>query len=187
MDAFGRIIAVILAVIMITLFPLQYIALNQNTIIDNHVHSETTEFIEEIMLQGYITMDMYNNFLYKLDDSKQLYDVEIIHSKPKQAVDINNINGPSINSKLMKTSFSYASEVKKVNENKANEKKDNEKKAEEQLRIHNLSLKNLSTSNNNIQLLATHTHSSNCYVTDEYVFETTSTCGHTLTQNATTT
>jgi DNA-directed RNA polymerase subunit RPC12/RpoP len=82
MNAFGRVIAGILAGIMIFIFPLQYIASSQEQIIDNHVHSITTEFVDEILLQGFLTKERYLNYINELDNTNRLYDVELIHSKP---------------------------------------------------------------------------------------------------------
>lgn len=81
MDSFGRVVAVILVAILIFLFPLKYLAANQEEMQNSHIHSETVKFADEIILQGYLTTEMYNNYLYELDAADQLYDVEIIHGK----------------------------------------------------------------------------------------------------------
>lgn len=81
MDAFGRGVAIVLTAIVVFLIPIKYIAINQEEALNAHIHSETVEFAEEIMLQGYLTTDMYNKFLNEINVVNQLYDVEIIHGK----------------------------------------------------------------------------------------------------------
>ena len=106
MDAFGRIIAVLLAAILIFVYPLQYLAMNQEIVLDNHVHSETTEFTDEIMLQSYLTLEMYTNYLEQLNVTNQLYDIEFIHSKLIEGYDTGNIGIPPLEEKMLQTAGS---------------------------------------------------------------------------------
>ncbi len=113
MDAFGRIIAIILAVVLIVLFPLQYLAMNQEAVIESHVHSETTEFANDIMLQGNLTVEMYTSFIDKLDATNQLYDIELIHSKPMEGFDTGNIGISPMEEKLEQTSANTTHTIEK--------------------------------------------------------------------------
>lgn len=84
MDAFGRVAAVILAAVLVFLLPIQYVAVNRNASLRMQVHNETVKFADEIMMQGYLTKEMYNTYVYELDRSGELYDIEIIHGKPTE-------------------------------------------------------------------------------------------------------
>ena len=104
MDAFGRIIAVLLAAILIFVYPLQYLAMNQEIVLDNQVHSETTEFTDEIMLQSYLTLEMYTNYLEQLNATNQLYEIEFIHSKLIEGYDTGSILIPQLEEQMLQTS-----------------------------------------------------------------------------------
>lgn len=81
MNAFGRVAAIILAGVLIFLYPLQYLAFNQEAVLDSHINSLTNRLADDVMLQGYLTKDMYNDYLQKLDASNELYDIELVHGK----------------------------------------------------------------------------------------------------------
>lgn len=86
MDAFGRMIAIVLTVILIFLLPIKYVAINRDAAADSQAHFETVKFADQIMLQGYLTTGMYNDYLYKINTGGQLYEVEIIHGRPTEGV-----------------------------------------------------------------------------------------------------
>ena len=96
MDAFGRVIAIVLAAIAIFLIPIKYIAMNQEEALDTHVYSETVKFTEDIMLQGYLTKDLYNKYLNEINAVNQLYDVEIIHGKSTEGYEIGSNNSGQV-------------------------------------------------------------------------------------------
>lgn len=98
MDAFGRGIAIVLAAITVFLIPIKYIAMNQEEALNAHVHSKTVELAEEIMLQGYLTVDMYNTFLNEINAVNQLYDIEIIHGKSTEGYETGSNNSDKVNS-----------------------------------------------------------------------------------------
>lgn len=86
MDAFGRGIAIVLAAIAVFLIPIKYVAMNQEEALNTHAHSETVKFAEEIMLQGYLTTELYNKFMNEINAVNQLYEVEIIHGKSTEGL-----------------------------------------------------------------------------------------------------
>lgn len=88
MDAFGRGLAILLTILFVAIYPLQYLAQNQKAVLDNHVQYETKKFADEIMLKSYISMDMYNRYMNKLNATSQLYDVEIIRSEVKEGFEV---------------------------------------------------------------------------------------------------
>jgi len=166
MDAFGRVIAVILAAILIFLFPLQYLAINQEVIIDNHVHSETTEFTDEIMMQGYLTIEMYNNYIDSLDVTHQLYDIELIHSKPMEGYDMGSIGTTKFDKKLSQSSENYNHEYD-VAGNYITLVEDTPLQGFSTLallnRKENLITTDNSIINNKLSLMSTHIHTAACY------------------------
>jgi len=82
MDSLGRFIAIIVAIILVILLPLQYVASGQGETIDNIVNTHTAEFTDTARQQGYITLDMYENLIYKLDKTGELYDIELEAAHP---------------------------------------------------------------------------------------------------------
>lgn len=80
MNAFSKIIAIILAVIILFLGPLLYMAQKQDTISQVYVSNETTKFVDSIKNTGFITRTMYMDYIKKIDQTHNLYKVEIAHS-----------------------------------------------------------------------------------------------------------
>lgn len=79
MDSFGRLIGIILAGVLLLLYPLQYLSYNQNLITKNQIHSITKEFIEEVMYNGSLTIAMYERYSKIINSSD--YEFDLIHSK----------------------------------------------------------------------------------------------------------
>lgn len=81
MESFGRVIELLLAVVLLFLVPLNYMAQKQDAICQTYVTNEVTYLVDSVRNLGYLTDQMYQVFLKKLDSSNQLYDVELIHYK----------------------------------------------------------------------------------------------------------
>jgi Zn finger protein HypA/HybF involved in hydrogenase expression len=88
MDAVGRYAAILLAVLLIFLFPLQYIAQAQDETMNDVVSAYTAEFTDKARHQGYITLDMYEELLQKINQTGELYDVSIETSHPVSGKEI---------------------------------------------------------------------------------------------------
>lgn len=88
MDSVGRYVAIFLAVILMILFPLQYIAQSQEETIDDIVISQATQFTDMARHQGRITLDMYEELMNKLDRTGELYDITIEVSHPVSGKEI---------------------------------------------------------------------------------------------------
>jgi hypothetical protein len=118
MDAFGRVAAVILAAILVFLLPIKYVAVNSNAALHMQVHNETVKFADEIMMQGYLTKDMYNTYVNELDRTGELYDIEIIHGKPTEGYKTGSIIKTSrMNSKSKKTTNLSTNSVRLMSSN----------------------------------------------------------------------
>lgn len=168
MDAVGRYTAIFLAVILIILFPLQYIAQSQGETIDDIVSAKTTEFTDTARHQGYITLDMYENLVKDLDCTGELYDITIEAAHP--------VSGKEI-SENIKNEGDLSTTVLKVSSTTY--------KNNDYLGANSLSTDSLSTVKNGIpsvipsydntdlnvlslnaqiRLFSTHTHTADCYV-----------------------
>lgn len=77
MDSVGRIIIIMLSVILIIIVPLKYIAQTQGETADSLVSTLTTEFTDTARYQGYITTDMYHKYLESINQTGELYDVQM--------------------------------------------------------------------------------------------------------------
>ena len=81
MNPLSKIIAIILSVILMFIAPLLYMAQKQDVISQSYVSNKTTEFIDSIKNSGYISMQMYMDYINKIDATNNLYNIEIVHAK----------------------------------------------------------------------------------------------------------
>ncbi|MHB8131371.1 MAG: hypothetical protein ACYDEX_20510, partial [Mobilitalea sp.] len=88
MDVAGRFFAGLLAVIVIFLVPLQYIAQAQSEIVDEAVGVYAAEFADTARHEGKITLDAYEDLIHQIDQTGELYDVEIEVSHPVSGKEI---------------------------------------------------------------------------------------------------
>lgn len=75
-------IASIVAVVIIVLFPIYNIAVRQDSIANNMVVRATTSFVDDVRNKGYIDKETYGKYLNELDKSGNTYDVEMEVYKP---------------------------------------------------------------------------------------------------------
>lgn len=80
MNAFDKIICILLACILMFLFPTFYLAQKQDAINQVYVENKTVEFVNDIKNHGYITENMYNRYIERLGDTGNLYKIELVHS-----------------------------------------------------------------------------------------------------------
>lgn len=82
MDYPGRLIAGFISLILLLLFPLQYIAQSNNEDIDALVSNKTKALTDTIRKKGYIDLRMYEEYLGFLNKTGELYDFEIEDINP---------------------------------------------------------------------------------------------------------
>ena len=140
MDAFGRFIAIMVAVVLILLFPLQYIAQHQSENIDSVIYTHTTEFTDMARQQGYITKEMYENYIVTLDATGELYDVEFEVAHPVSGKEVAKL---TIGDEMPEDITQHTSVKKSV--------------------ISQYTERRERTSEDEIFSLATHTHTVDCY------------------------
>ena len=81
-DNVSVLIATIVAVIIIVLFPIYNIATRQDSIANNMVVKATTNFVDEVRNKGYIDKQSYGTYLNELSKTGNTYDVELEVYKP---------------------------------------------------------------------------------------------------------
>ncbi|MDF2539259.1 MAG: hypothetical protein K0S76_2280 [Herbinix sp.] len=97
MDVVGRYVAILLAVLIVVLFPLQYIAQSQSEAMDAAVRAYATEFADKARHQGEISLPMYEEFMQKLDATGELYNIAIETAHPVSGKELaNSIAGSHI-------------------------------------------------------------------------------------------
>lgn len=80
-NPFGKIVDIIVAVILLFIFPLLYFSQRTDTLMQQVVSTKAADFIDTIRTQGYITKNMYENFLGQLDATNNIYDINFKHKK----------------------------------------------------------------------------------------------------------
>lgn len=82
MDSFGRLIAMILVIIIVFLFPMQYIAQGHSENLDSILCAHTERFSDTARQQGYIDQMMYEELLHTMDATGEQYDISIEVAHP---------------------------------------------------------------------------------------------------------
>ncbi len=77
MHSLGRCIVSFVAIILVILFPLPYLAQSHNENIDNLIDDYTKKLTDTVRDQGYLDQGMYDKYVGFLDASGDLYDIEI--------------------------------------------------------------------------------------------------------------
>ena len=91
MDFPGRLLASIVAVILVFLFPLQYIAELYNENIDIQVDEVTHRFTDTIRNKGYIDKETYEAYLGYLDTTGEMYELDLQDIHPVTGTEINGM------------------------------------------------------------------------------------------------
>lgn len=87
MDFPGRFIAGLLVIVLIFIFPLQYIAELANERIDALVDNRTHQFCNSVRKKGYLDKRMYEEYIGFLDATGEKYDIELQDIKPVKGED----------------------------------------------------------------------------------------------------
>jgi hypothetical protein len=75
----SKVIAVLIAVVLLFGYPLYQQAQRQDELTELVVHGAVTEFVDAVRTKGYITPQMYNEFNRKLGATGNQYDVQMEH------------------------------------------------------------------------------------------------------------
>lgn len=93
MNAFSKIVSILLCVVAFFLLPIYYNAQKQDQITQTYISSETSKIVNEIRNSGVLTAEMYEEFIKKIDATNNLYDVSIVHSHLTVNPDYTEIDG----------------------------------------------------------------------------------------------
>lgn len=104
MDFPGRLLASIVAVILVFLFPLQYIAELYNENIDIQVDEVTHRFTDTIRNNGYIDKETYEAYLGYLDTTGEMYELDLQDIHPVTGTEINGMAVHNSQGSFMKLS-----------------------------------------------------------------------------------
>lgn len=81
-DNVSVLIATILAVVIIVIFPIYNVATRNDSISNNMVIKATTNFVDSVRNKGYIESEEYGEYLNELSKTGNIYDVEMEIYKP---------------------------------------------------------------------------------------------------------
>lgn len=79
-NSFGKIVSIFLCVLILFLYPLISISQKADAITQTIVLTETTNFVDAIKNNGYLSKSMYLEYIRKLDATGNLYDIRIEHA-----------------------------------------------------------------------------------------------------------
>lgn len=77
MESIGRMVAIILAILLLFLFPLRYDALLQKETVESYVSQELEYFFHQISQRHYLDIAMYDQFMMALQASNDSYVLEL--------------------------------------------------------------------------------------------------------------
>lgn len=84
-DIVGKAWAFMFGTLIIFLGTLTLFAQKQDTMVQNYVNSSVNEFVDVSRATGTITRSQYEEFIQKLDNTKNTYNIQIEHYKEKTA------------------------------------------------------------------------------------------------------
>lgn len=87
-DSLGRMITILLLAIFLLFVPLQLVAQSQAAIMEQIVENYTREFVDNIRQKGNITLTDYEEYLGKINQTGELYNIEFEHATPKTFGDL---------------------------------------------------------------------------------------------------
>lgn len=79
MDSFGKITGILITVILIFIAPIYYFSLKQDMINQTYVTAATTYLIDSTRNIGYMSRDMYEIYLKKLNNTGNTYMINMTH------------------------------------------------------------------------------------------------------------
>lgn len=75
-----HIIDILVAILVLFLFPIIYFGLKQDALVQTLVQTKTEEFVHEIRSNGYLSKQMYEDYIRELSATGLLYDITLEHS-----------------------------------------------------------------------------------------------------------
>lgn len=178
MHNIGRIIACFVAVLLVVLFPLPYLAQSQGENVDKKITEYTNQLSDEICDKGYLDQSMYEKYADFLDTTGERYDIDIEDIHPVTGDEIYSANAENNNIKVVENTEKHSeachcSYCESTNDNKLIQIS-NDLISKKSISLFSgcdilpeLKLSNLSTASiskeGEIHSLAAHTHTDDCY------------------------
>lgn len=78
-QSFEHLVDIFIAVIIMFLFPLLYFGQKEDTLTQSVISAETDSLVSDIRSKGYLTKEMYDQYLDELSRTDGLYDISIKH------------------------------------------------------------------------------------------------------------
>ena len=75
-DNLSIVIAMLVFVILVVIFPLYNYFERQDDMSYNLALKATTNFVDEVLETGYLTQEMYDNYINLLGDTGNIYDIQ---------------------------------------------------------------------------------------------------------------
>lgn len=79
MNAVEKVVAILLAAVLLFICPIQIVAQKQDVVMQQYVTMETSYFIDSVRNLGYLSRQMYEEYKKKIDIGGTLYNVELTH------------------------------------------------------------------------------------------------------------
>lgn len=95
MNSLSKILALILAILLLYIFPLDNSALQQDDISYMVAYKATTTFADSVRDKGYITPKMYNDFFEELHSTGNTYEISLVHSHKTYDPNYDNMTDPN--------------------------------------------------------------------------------------------
>lgn len=80
MNSFSKVVAILIGAVMFFVLPVYQLAQKQDDISQIYVANETTKFVDSIRNSGYISVEMYQDYVNKIDKTGNIYNIQICHS-----------------------------------------------------------------------------------------------------------
>lgn len=111
MESLGRFMAILTAIVLIMLLPLQYMAQMHDINIESYVKSQTSEFAHKIRHERKITKADYEKYINSINKKGMYYDIEIEISHPITGKDIAQVS----ESKILNTTNTNSLKAARLN------------------------------------------------------------------------
>lgn len=79
MNAFSKVVAIIVACILMFIFPVYSMSNKADDVVETYVDDKTATLVDTIRNTGKLTKEMYDTFSKQLSGTDNLYDIKITH------------------------------------------------------------------------------------------------------------
>ncbi len=80
-NIFEKLVDILIAVVILFIFPILYFGQKQDTITQLVVTEKTSDFVDTVRTKGFVTQSMYDTYLKELDTTNVVYDIHLEHKE----------------------------------------------------------------------------------------------------------